>query len=89
MTMPAGSYAGQAAALSTVGSWSFVLCNAGLADDKAYLLARAIHRAESPLAARLAQARETTAKNTVDAAPNPELIHPGVRKYLREAGILR
>lgn len=89
MTMPAGSYAGLSAPLESVGSWSFVLCSEKLSDEKAYLLARAIHRAESPLAARLAQARETTAKNTVAAAPNPELIHPGVRKYLREAGVLR
>lgn len=89
MTMPAGSYPGQGSALATVGSWSFVLASASLAEEKAYLLARAIHRAEGPLAARLAQAKETTAINTVAAAPSPELIHPGVRKYLREAGLLR
>jgi len=89
MTMPAGSYPGQGSALATVGSWSFVLASESLAEEKAYLLARAIHRAEGPLAARLAQAKETTAINTVAAAPSPELIHPGVRKYLREAGLLR
>jgi TRAP transporter TAXI family solute receptor len=89
MTMPAGSYPGQGAPLSTVGSWSFVLCNEDLSSEKAYLLARAIHRAESPLAARLAQARETTAKNTLEAAPSPELIHPGVRKYLEEIGLTK
>jgi TRAP-type uncharacterized transport system substrate-binding protein len=89
MTMAAGSYPGQAAALNTVGSWSFVLCNEGLSSEKAYLLARAIHRAEGPLAARHAQAKETTARNTVAAAPSPELIHAGVRKYLQEAGLLR
>jgi TRAP transporter TAXI family solute receptor len=87
MTMPAGTYAGQGAPLSTVGSWSFVLCNESLPSEKAYLLARAIHRAESPLAARLAQAKETTAKNTLEAAPSAELIHPGVRKYLNEIGL--
>jgi hypothetical protein len=27
--------------------------------------------------------------NTVAAAPRPDLIHPGVAKYLREAGLLR
>ena len=89
MTMPAGSYPGQAAPLNTVGSWSFVLASSKLSDEKAYLLARAIHRAESPLAARLAQAKETTVKNTVEAAPSAELIHPGVRKYLKEIGLAR
>ena len=29
---------------------------------------------------------ETTPQNTAAAAPRPELIHPGVRKYLREIG---
>jgi len=58
-----------------------------LPDEAAYLLARAVHRAEAPFAARLEQARETTIANTVAAAPRPDLIHPGVQKYLREAGI--
>ena len=89
MTLPAGSYPGQAAALDTVGHWSFVLSSEALPDEKAYVLARAIHRAEGALGARLAQAGETTAANTVAAAPHIGLIHPGVRQYLREAGLLR
>jgi TRAP transporter TAXI family solute receptor len=87
LTMPAGSYPGQDAPLRTVGSWSFVLAKPDLAEDVAYKLARAIHWAESPLAARLAQARETTLRNTRDAAPKPDLVHPGVRKYLKEIGL--
>jgi hypothetical protein len=27
--------------------------------------------------------------NTLAAAPRPELLHPGVRKYLAEIGLLR
>jgi hypothetical protein len=56
-------------------------------DETAYLLARAVHRAEAPLAARLEQARETTMANTLAAAPRRELVHPGVLKYLQQAGI--
>jgi TRAP transporter TAXI family solute receptor len=87
LTMPAGSYPGQDAPLRTVGSWSFVLAKPDLPEDVAYRLARAIHWAEAPLAARLAQARETTMRNTRDAAPAPDLIHPGVRKYLKQIGL--
>ncbi len=87
LTMPAGSYPGQDAPLDTVGSWSFVLAKPDLPEYVAYHLARAIHRAEAPFAARLSQARETTMANTRAAAPAPELIHPGVRKYLREIGV--
>jgi len=87
LTVPAGSYPGQDAPLNTVGSWSFVLAKPELPEEIAYKLARAIHWAESPLAARLAQARETTMANTRAAAPSPALIHPGVRKYLKEIAL--
>jgi uncharacterized protein len=87
VALPAGSYAGQTAALPSVGSWSYVLANAKLDEQTAYLLARAIHWAEAPLAARLEQARETTMANTIAAAPRPDLLHPGVRRYLAEAGL--
>ena len=88
VTLPAGSYAGQNSPLPSVGSWSYVLSSDKFSEEAAYLIARAVHRAEGKLAARLEQARETTMANTVSAAPRPELIHPGVRKYLQEAGLL-
>ena len=89
MTIPAGSYPGQDAAIQSVGSWSFILARPTLPDDVAYQLARALHRGEAALAQRLPQGRETTAANTLAAAPRLELIHPGVRRYLTEAGLLR
>jgi hypothetical protein len=60
-----------------VGSWSFIMARPGLPDDVAYRLARALHRGESALGARLPQARETTAANTVAAVARPELLHRG------------
>ena len=51
-------------------------------------LARALHRGEPALGARLPQARETTAANTVAAAARPDLIHPGARRYFREINLL-
>jgi len=86
VTLPAKSYPGQESAIPSVGSWSYVLAKPALPDEAAYLLARALHRAEAPFAARLEQARETTTANTVAAAPRRELIHPGARRYLAEAG---
>ena len=87
VTLPGKSYPGQDTPIPSVGAWSYVLANAELEEQTAFLLARAIHRAEGPLAARLEQARETTMANTLSAAPRRELIHPGVLRYLREAGI--
>jgi hypothetical protein len=89
VTLPAKSYPGQDAPIASVGSWSYVFARPGLGDEQAYLLARALHRAEGPLASRLDQARETTAANTVAAAPRQDLIHPGALKYFREAGLAR
>jgi TRAP-type uncharacterized transport system substrate-binding protein len=55
----------------------------------AYRLAKSLHGAESPLCKQLPQACETTAANTVAAAPNVDLIHPGVLKYFREIGVAK
>lgn len=87
LTLPAGSYPGQNEPIASVGSWSFVLARPDLADDTAYALARALDKGRTAFSRKLPQAAESTPQNTAAAAPRPELIHPGVRKYLREIGI--
>ncbi len=89
MTVPAGSYPNQNAPIESLGSWAYVLARADLPDDVAYRLARTLHGAESALCRKLAQACETTAANTIAAAPDVELIHPGVMKYFREIGVVK
>ena len=89
LTVPANSYPGQTAPIVSVGSWSFIMSPPSLPDDVAYRFAKALHRGEAALTARLPQARETTATNTVAAAPRPESIHPGVQRYLRDIGLLK
>jgi len=88
-TVPAGSFRGQDVPLTTVGSWSFIMRRPTLPEDLAYRLARALHWGEAALGRRLPQGRETTTANTVAATPRPDLIHPGVRRYIREIGVLR
>jgi TRAP transporter TAXI family solute receptor len=89
LTVPANSYPNQTATIDSVGSWSFILVRESLPDDVAYRLARTLHGVEAAFCKKLAQACETTAADTVAAAPNPELIHPGVLKYFREIGVVR
>ncbi|TIH73975.1 immunogenic protein precursor, partial [Klebsiella pneumoniae] len=48
-----------------------------------------LHGAEADFCKKLVQACETTAANTVAAAPDPNLIHPGVLRYFREIGVAR
>ncbi|MET3910437.1 TRAP transporter TAXI family solute receptor [Bradyrhizobium sp. S3.3.6] len=89
LTVPAGSYPKQSEPIASLGSWSFVLTREDLPDDVAYRLAKTLHSAEAIFCRKLAQACETTAANTVAAAPKPELIHPGVMQYFREIGVVK
>lgn len=88
LPVPAGSFPGQTAALTSVGSWSLILSRPTLDDTTAYRLARALYEAEADLGRRLPQAGETTAANTVAAAA-PERLHPGVARYFRDIKLLR
>ena len=89
LTIPANSYPKQTEAIASVGSWSFILARESLPDDVAYRLARTLHGIEDSFCRKLRQACETTAANTVAAAPNAGLIHPGALKYFREIGVVR
>lgn len=89
LTVPAGSYPNQNDRINSVGSWSFILARETLPDDVAYRLARTLHGVEGAFCKKLAQACETTAANTVAAAPNGELIHRGVLKYFREIVVVK
>jgi uncharacterized protein len=89
LSVPAGSYPNQNDRIDTLGSWSFILARENLPDDVAYRLARTLHGVESAFCKKLAQACETTAANTVAAAPSLDLIHPGVLKYFREIGVAK
>ena len=89
LTVPPGSYPNQNAPINSVGSWSFIVARENLPDDLAYHLARSLHGVEATLCARLPQACETTAANTLAAAPKPELIHPGVLRYFRDIGMVK
>ncbi|WOH79976.1 TAXI family TRAP transporter solute-binding subunit [Bradyrhizobium sp. BEA-2-5] len=89
LTIPAGSYPKQAAAIASVGSWSYILVRETLPDDVAYRLAKTLHGIEATFCNKLAQACETTAANTLAAAPDINLIHPGVLRYFREIGVAK
>ena len=89
LTVPANSYPGQTTPINSMGSWSFILTRSDLPDDVAYRLARTLHGAEKAFCAKLAQACETTPANTLAAAPDAALIHPGVMKYLKEIGVAK
>ena len=87
ITVPSGTFAGQTAAMPTVGSWSFVLARPGLDEAVGYRLAAALHKVERA-GTPSEQLSETTAKNTLDALPMPGALQPGVARYDKEIGLL-
>ena len=87
LTVPPGSYPGQREPILSVGSWSFIMARPSLGEDVVHRLARALHAGQAALAARLPQAAETTAANTLAAVPSRDLLHPGVLRHLREIGL--
>jgi TRAP transporter TAXI family solute receptor len=87
LTVPAGSYPGQPRPIVSVGSWSFIMARPSLSEDVVYRLAHALHTGAPALAARLPQAAETTAANTLAAVPSRELLHAGVLRHFRELGL--
>jgi TRAP transporter TAXI family solute receptor len=85
VTQPAQSFPGQDEDIVSVGSWSFVMARPGLDEAIAWRLAKAVHdvekRGHPPQ-----QLGETTLANTLSVAP-PGSLHPGVARYVREAGL--
>ena len=59
-TLPANSYAGQTAAIQSVGSWSYVLARPTLSDDIAYALAARHRQRPRGLGQAARSGRETT-----------------------------
>lgn len=85
----ANSYPNQPVPIASLGSWSYILARETLPDDVAYRLAKTLDGAEASFGAKLPQALETTASNTVAAAPELGMIHPGVLRYYREIGVVK
>jgi TRAP transporter TAXI family solute receptor len=85
ITQAAGSFPGQKESIASVGSWSFVMVRPGLDEAVVVRIARALHAAEAGPSPQMA---ETTAKNTLAAITDPNLLHPGVLTYYRQAGLV-
>lgn len=87
MSVPAGTYKGQDKQINSVGLWSLILVRPDIADDQVYRLARAIHRGQAALSARLKQGVYTRASNTLAQVPVNRL-HPGAVRYYKEVGLM-
>lgn len=84
MRVPAGTF-GQAEAIETVGSWSFILARPGLEPAAVTRLVRAIAAGREGLARRFVLGAGSDPRNLVEAVP-AAWLHPATAAFLGEAG---
>ncbi len=84
--IPAGTYKGQAAALTTGAIWNFVVASDRMPDDAAYGLTRVALENTAALTAELPAAAGTATGNVLANTFLP--LHPGAARYYREKGIV-
>lgn len=89
-TIPAGSYEGVDADVTTVGSYFLTLVRDDVPEDVVYNMIKTVCEHSDEFVASIALAGESTAENTLTATVNGEAIplHAGVQKYFKEIGLL-
>jgi TRAP transporter TAXI family solute receptor len=80
-----GVYRGADKAVSTIGVWNVMICQASLDTNLVYSLAKALFEHKDYLMKIHPSAAYTTPENAVKYSPIP--LHPGTIKYLKEKGV--
>ena len=80
-----GVYRGVDQAVSTIGVWNVMICQASLDEGLVYKLVKALYGNNDYLLKIHPSASYTTPQNAVKYSPIP--LHPGTIKYLKEKGI--
>jgi TRAP-type uncharacterized transport system substrate-binding protein len=88
LTVPRGTYPGQAEPIQTIGSASFIVARPDLDETRVRRLAAAIHKLEQ-FAAKPPYLPQTTVASTLASVESVEDLHPGVLRYYRAVGVVR
>ncbi|MET4161120.1 TRAP transporter TAXI family solute receptor [Marinobacterium sp. MBR-111] len=86
-TIPAGTYDGQDADVSTVAVVNFLVTSTNVADDTAYKMTRELFDNRDRLEAAHAAGRQIKLENALNGMPIP--LHPGAERYYREVGLIK
>ncbi len=86
-TIPAGTYEGQDADVSTVAVVNFLVTSTNVSDDAAYQMARQLFENRDRLEAAHAAGRQIKLENALNGMPVP--LHPGAERYYREVGLIK
>jgi len=87
VTIPAGTYEGQAEDVPTAAVGNFLVSHEGVSEETAYQMTKLLFENLDKLAAAHAAAKAIDVKKAVDGMPVP--LHPGAERYYREVGVLK
>jgi TRAP transporter TAXI family solute receptor len=85
--IPANTYTGQTTDISTAAIPNFLVTHAGVSDDLAYQMTKALYDNLDTLYAAHNAAKVIQRANATKGMPVP--LHPGAARYYREVGILK
>jgi len=87
VTIPAGTYDGQAEDVSTAAVGNFLITHDGVSEETAYAMTKALFENLDQMAAAHAAAKAIKVENALTGMPVP--LHPGAERYYREVGVLK
>ena len=85
--IPANTYTGQTADVPTAAIPNFLVTHAGVSDELAYQMTKAMYENLDTLYAAHNAAKAIKRENAVKGMPIP--LHPGAEKYYREVGVIK
>ena len=85
--IPANTYDGQTEAVETAAVLNSLVTRAGVSDELAYQMVKAIYDNLPSLQAAHSAAKAIKLENAVEGMPIP--LHPGAERYLKEKGVIK
>jgi TRAP transporter TAXI family solute receptor len=86
-TIPAGTYTGQDGDVATAAIPNFLVTHAGVSDDLAYQMTKALYANLGTLQSTHNAAKAIKRENALAGMPVP--IHPGAARYYKEVGVMK
>ncbi len=85
--IPAGTYGGQTADVTTVTINNYLVTHAGVPDDVVYQMTKSMYSHLDALVAAHSAAKAIDPKQALAGMPLP--VHPGAEKYYKEVGLMK
>ena len=87
VTIPAGTYDGQAEDVKTAAVGNFLITHEGVSDETAYQMTKQLFENLDKLTAAHAAAKAIKLEGALTGMPVP--LHPGAERYYKEKGLMK